>query len=55
MVLALNGEAIDSARGLIRAVAAITPGNQARLTVRRQGHEVELSVTVGRRPPESAG
>ena len=55
MVLALNGDHIDSARSLIRAVAAIPPGNLAHLTVRRQGHEVELSITIGRRPPQSAG
>ena len=55
MVLALNGNHIDSARSLIRAVAAIPPGNVARLTVRRQGHEVELPITIGRRPPQSPG
>jgi serine protease Do len=55
MVLALNGDHIDSARSLIRAVAAMPPGNLARLTVRRLGHEVELPVTIGRRPPQSAG
>jgi serine protease Do len=55
VVMALNGDHIDSARSLIRAVAAIPPGNQVRLTVRRQGHEVELPVTIGRRPPQSPG
>jgi serine protease Do len=54
MVVALNGDHIDSARTLIRAVAAIPPGNLAHLTVRRQGHEVELPITIGRRPPESS-
>ena len=39
MVVALNGDHIDSARTLIRAVAAMPPGHAARLTVRRQGHE----------------
>jgi serine protease Do len=55
VVLALNGDHIDSARSLIRAVAAIPPGNLVHLTVRRQGHEVELPVTIGLRPPESPG
>jgi serine protease Do len=54
-VLAVNGERIDSARGLIRAVAGVTPGDQAVITVRRQGREVDLSVAVGRRPAENAG
>ena len=54
-VIAVNGERIDSARGLIRAVASVTPGEQATVTIRRQGREFEVPVTVGRRPTESAG
>ena len=45
----------NSARGLIRAVAGVTPGEQAQVTIRRQGREVDIPVTVGRRPTESAG
>jgi serine protease Do len=52
MVVALNGDHIDSARTLIRAVAAMPPGHAARLTVRRQGHEIELPLTIGRRPSD---
>jgi serine protease Do len=55
VVVALNGEKVDTARGLIRAVAATPPGNNLRLSVRRQGREMDVSVSVGRRPPESAG
>jgi serine protease Do len=49
-VIAINGETVSSSRGLIRAVAAVTPGNNARLTVRRQGQTMELPVLVGLRP-----
>lgn len=52
VVVAVNGERIDSSRGLIRAVAGVTPGNSVRVTVRRQGREIELPVNVGRRPTE---
>lgn len=55
VVVAINGEHIDSSRNLIRAVAAVTPGRNLRLTVRRQGREMEVPVTVGRRPVDSAG
>ena len=55
IVLGVNGEHIDTARGLIRAVAAATPGDTIRLALRRQGREIEIPVTVGRRPPDSAG
>jgi serine protease Do len=50
--VAVNGDRIDSSRGLIRAVAVVTPGNNVRVTVRRQGRELEIPVTVGRRPSE---
>jgi len=55
IVVSINGERIESARGLIRTVAAVAPGNSARVMVRRQGREIEIPVTVGRRPTESAG
>jgi serine protease Do len=54
-VLAINGERIETSRGLIRAVAAATPGKDLKLTVRRQGREIEIPVIVGRRPQDSAG
>jgi serine protease Do len=55
IVTAVNGERIETARGLIRAVAATTPGNSVRLTVRRAGTDLEIPVTVGRRPTDNAG
>ncbi len=52
VVVAINGDKIESSRGLIRAVAVVAPGNTVRVTIRRQGHEMELPVNVGRRPAE---
>lgn len=52
VVVAINGDHIDSSRGLIRAVAGVPPGNSVRVTIRRQGREMEISVNVGRRPTE---
>ncbi len=54
-VVAINGDPIDSSRGLIRAVAVIPPGNSVRVTVRRAGRDIEIAVNVGRRPNEQAG
>ena len=51
----INGDKIDSARGLIRAVAAAPPGSAVRLSVTRQGKSIEVPVVVGRRPAENAG
>jgi serine protease Do len=50
VVVGINGEAIDSSRALIRAVAADPPGQSVRLRVRRQTHELDIPVTVGLRP-----
>jgi serine protease Do len=50
IVTALNGQAVDSARSLIRGVALTPPGSTVRLAVRRQGRDIEVPVTVGRRP-----
>jgi len=55
MIRAVNGEHIESSRGLIRAVAAVPPGKDVSLSVRRQGRDIDVSVTVGRRPAEGAG
>lgn len=55
MVVAINGDRIESSRGLIRAVAVVPPGNSVKVTVRRQGREVDIPVNVGRRPTEQAG
>jgi serine protease Do len=52
VVIAINGDHIDSSRGLIRAVAGVPPGNSVRVTIRRQGREMEIPVNVGRRPTE---
>ena len=55
VVLAINGDKINSSRGLIRAVAAVPPGNSVRITLRRSGREIEIAVNAGRRPNEQAG
>ena len=55
VVLAVNGLAVDSSRGLIRAVAGTAPGGSVSLSVRRQGRDMEVPVTVGRRPANDQG
>lgn len=50
IVLAVNDEPVDSSRAVVRAVAAVPPGGSVRLHVRRQTRELDIPVTVGRRP-----
>jgi serine protease Do len=55
MILSVNCEHVESSRGLIRTVAAVPPGSSVNLSIRRQGHDIDVSVTVGRRPAEGPG
>ena len=54
-ILAVNGEHIETSRGLIRSVAAAAPGTDVSLSIRRQGRAIDVPVTVGRRPTSGAG
>jgi serine protease Do len=54
-LLAVNGDKVGTSRALIRAVAAQPPGSSIKVTVRRSGQEMDIPVTVGRRPAESDG
>jgi serine protease Do len=55
VLVAVNGDRVETPNGLIKAVAAVPPGNNVRITVRRQGQELTIPVTVGRRPPDQPG
>ena len=54
MVMAVNGERVDSSRVLVRTVAAAAPGQTVRLTVQRDGRDQEIPVQVGQRPAGGA-
>lgn len=55
VVLAVDGARVESAQGLIKAVAATPPGNAVKLTVRRGVQSLDVPITVGRRPAEQQG
>ena len=55
VLMTVNGDRVETPNGLIKAIAAVVPGANVRITLRRQGREMEISVTVGRRPPDQAG
>ena len=52
-ILAVNGERVETSRGLIRTVAAVSPGSNVSLSIRRQGREID-SAGHGR-PPSRGG
>jgi serine protease Do len=53
VVLGLDGEPVTGSRALVRGVAALPPGRQARLSVLRDGRVQSIPVQIGRRPTGS--
>ena len=49
VLVEIEGQRVDG-RSLLNIVAALEPGKPARMKVRRQNQDIELAVTVGRRP-----
>ena len=52
VVMSVDGNRVDTSRGLTRAVAATAPGGAVKLAVRRGTQLLEVPVTVGRRPAD---
>jgi S1-C subfamily serine protease len=52
-IVAWNGEKLADAQQLSQNIADTAPGTQANMTVIRNGEEIKLEVTVGRRPPRN--
>jgi len=50
VVVAVDGQPVDTANALIKAIADHSPGTRVRVTVQREGRAIEMPVTVGRRP-----
>ena len=50
VLLAVNGNPTPDPTAMLEVVAALTPGGDARLRLRRDQKEIDLQVTVGKRP-----
>jgi serine protease DegS/serine protease DegQ len=50
VLLAVGGKTVTDPRGMLDAIASLPPGQEARFQLRRQGKELETTVTIGRRP-----
>ncbi|HLX80081.1 MAG TPA: Do family serine endopeptidase [Burkholderiales bacterium] len=54
VLVAINGKAVVDPQGVLTQVTGIAPGNAARLKLKRKGQDMELEITVGRRPKPQA-
>ncbi|HKA39979.1 MAG TPA: Do family serine endopeptidase [Burkholderiales bacterium] len=50
VLVSVNGKAVGDTTTMLNLVAALRPGEQARVRVARNQEEAELTVTIGRRP-----
>ncbi|GHT96390.1 DegQ protease [Betaproteobacteria bacterium] len=54
VLIAVDGQAVSNTRTMLDLIAALPPGRSALLRVQRGDAEIELTITVGRRPPNLA-
>jgi serine protease Do len=52
VIVSVNGETVDDARNLARRISARAPGTSVKLGVLRNGHEDNLTLTLGELPKE---
>src|SRR6266571_167947 len=54
VLLEVEGKPVSDPSAMLNLVAALAPGAPAKVKLKRQGHDVDASVTVGRRPKPQA-
>ena len=50
ILVAVEGQAVTGTPAMLNAIAGLVPGARARLKLVREGRELEVTVTVGKRP-----
>ena len=54
VLVAIDGKPIVDPQSVLSAVTGIAPGSAAKVKLKRKGQDMELSVTIGRRPKPQA-
>jgi len=54
VLVAIDGKPVADAHGVLTSVTGIAPGSAAKMKFKRKGQDLELTVTVGRRPKPPA-
>jgi len=54
VLVAIDGKPIADPQGVLNAVTTIAPGSATRVKLKRKGQDLELPVTIGRRPKQQA-
>jgi S1-C subfamily serine protease len=53
VLLAIGGRPVIDPQGVLNAVTALAPGTATKVKLKRKGQDLELDVTIGRRPKAS--
>ena len=54
VLLSIDGKTVSDPQGVLNLVTMISPGSAAKMKLKRKGQDLELPVTVGRRPKQQA-
>ncbi len=54
VLVAIDGKPVVDPRSVLNLVTGIVPGSAARMKFKRKGQDIELAVSVGRRPKQQA-
>jgi serine protease DegQ len=54
VLISIDGKAIADPQSVLNVVTGIAPGSAAKLKLKRKGEDMELAITVGRRPKPQA-
>ncbi len=54
VLVAIDGRPVADPQGVLNAITGFAPGSAAKLRMKRKGQDLEVSVTVGRRPKPPA-
>ena len=54
VLVEVQGRPVADPAGMLNLIAALPPGQPAKLRLKRQGQEVDATITVGRRPKPQA-
>jgi len=54
VLVEVEGKPVADPTSMLNMIAALAPGNSARMKLKRQGKDVDANITVGRRPKPQA-
>ena len=56
MLVEVESKPVADPTSMLNLIAALAPGTQAKMKLKRKGQDVEASISVGRRPkPQARG